>query len=165
LRFFSVSSIGISYQSTPDRCDGNQDRLVRRAKRKSELRATAEASRLLGIPDPYFNKNTQYLDYQYDTNVAIQYGIFKYKIIRGNFNVQPFYRLINFYPRLSNTNASNASSNASSNATIGTVIAPMDATTIFVLQNSTADKNGKQVYLYCTYSTMALGSSDGCITE
>ena len=154
---FSVSSVGISYESTPDRCDGNQDRLVRRAKRRSELRATAEAYRLLGIPYPYFDKNTQYLDYQYDTNVAIQYGVLKYKIIRGNFNVQPFYRLINFYPRLSNSTVSNASSN-------GTV-APMDATTTFVLQNSTADKNGKQVYLYCTYSNMALGSSDGCITE
>lgn len=127
------------------RCDGERDGLLVCVRTKSQSIATQRAYRYLGFRD--FNSVTQYLEFQYGSQTALNITPNVDEAIRAHLNAQPLYQLLNVYPRL------------------GPQTLASDTPTTFVLQNSTVDKNGTQVYLYCTYTSMALGSADGCITQ
>jgi len=130
------------------RCSGQtfRDNLLLTIRTSSQSLATQRAYDYFGGTRS-FNEGTLYLDYQYQSNATIEFTRFIEEAMRSRFNVQPLYQLINQYPRL------------------GPFTTATDTTTTFVLQNSTVDFNGNQAYLYCTYTSMALGSADGCITQ
>ena len=167
---FSVTAVGYVYKCVSNECNNRYHNLIQNIRNYSQEQAKASAYLLLGNPYPYFDKYTQYIDYQYNTSVVVEYTSFNTPTLRSHLNIQPLFRLINSYPQLlpviESTCVVCSQKRSSSTSIISSTPSPSDTTAItFVLQNATEDKNNKQIYLYCTYSSMALGSSDGCITE
>ena len=140
---FTVYSNSNLYRT--DRCSDQQEQLLECVRTKSQTKATRRAYQFLGRR--YFNRDTQYLEFQYGCQSALDFSGLLEQTLRSHFNVMPFYQLINSYPDL------------------GPQTVASDTTTTFVLNNQTNDATGIPAYLYCTYSNMALGSEDGCITQ